>query len=335
MKTLSLVFMILGTFLGAGFVSGKEIATYFSCYGVGGVFGIIFATILFFVLIYFFLSVSSYVNSFSFFTTYYFGKFSKFITMLFMLCLLILISSMFAGNRELANILHIDKWVVIILTTLLCFAIVLKNVKGISVINLIFMPIILIVLLINCLPNKIILPSTMQNCILPIFSGINYIFINIVSLGVFIVEIGCKFSKKQKIIASIISSAVVGIFLLIINNSIYGLGIEYLSMPMLYISKSKNLMLYTLTIISIWVGLFTTLISCVFVVSNYINLYIKQKVFSIILTLLLGIVFSFIGFDIIVGYVYWIISGVGVLMVFKMLFKEKETHKIYHCDKIL
>ena len=91
MRVFSLVFMILGSLLGAGFVSGKEIATYFSTYGRFSVLGIFLLTILIFLLLIFFLSISNKVSSFREFVFKYFGKQGDFLNFLFAFTMLIFI----------------------------------------------------------------------------------------------------------------------------------------------------------------------------------------------------------------------------------------------------
>ena len=47
-KCFGLIWIIIGTFIGAGFVSGKEIYNYFSRFGILSIFMIVLATFLFY-----------------------------------------------------------------------------------------------------------------------------------------------------------------------------------------------------------------------------------------------------------------------------------------------
>ena len=49
---LKIVFVIIGTLIGAGFASGKEIYTFFYSYGEKGIFGIIISSLLIGIIIY-------------------------------------------------------------------------------------------------------------------------------------------------------------------------------------------------------------------------------------------------------------------------------------------
>ena len=46
MSILKVVFVIIGTLIGAGFASGQEIYTFFFSYGINGIFGIIVSGII-------------------------------------------------------------------------------------------------------------------------------------------------------------------------------------------------------------------------------------------------------------------------------------------------
>lgn len=58
-KTLASVLSILGCVLGAGFISGAEINSFFLRFGLSGILGIVISTILFSLIVYFVISASS------------------------------------------------------------------------------------------------------------------------------------------------------------------------------------------------------------------------------------------------------------------------------------
>lgn len=324
MKVISLVFMILGCFLGAGFVSGREIASYFSRFGDFSTIAILIAGGLFFLTLYWFLMLSSKANNFSAFIDIYFGKCGIIITSLFSLCLFILIGSMLAGTRSIANSLNVSSIFITIFTIIICFFSVIGNEKVLSKINLFLMPIILVVILIICGPNINIISLVVEQVFVPLVSASNYVFINIVTLGLFVLEIGSKYTNKQKLWASIISSVIIVFFMLIINNSIIINNLVYSSMPVLEMAKNKGNLLTILTAITIWGGIFTTITSCVFVLSNFINKIFKNYKLTVFLILSSALFFSWVGFDFIVSYIYSIIGVIGIVFVIFIAKKERE-----------
>ena len=46
MEIMKVVFVIIGTFVGAGLASGQEVQTFFFCYGIKGMIGIVISSML-------------------------------------------------------------------------------------------------------------------------------------------------------------------------------------------------------------------------------------------------------------------------------------------------
>ena len=328
MRVFSLVMLIVGGFIGAGFASGREIATYFSKFGKASYLGVIIAMLILFLLVYFFLMLSEKFNSFGDLIKSIFGKFSRFINLLFIMCILIIVSTMIAGSGEVAQSLGFNKIIVMCITVLLTYFITIGNVKSIDMVSKILVPIMLIIIIYIGLSSKG--ESTIFNgkYMSSIISGISYIFINIISLGLFILSIGKKYTKKQKIMASLLVSLIIGIVLAILNYSILKNDVISSSMPVLELSKNKGFYLYLITTITIWLALLTTLISNVYILKNYLSKFISNDYFLVFLILILGALLSFFGFEFMVNYVYMFIGGVGLLLVLKLIIKEKEAIKI-------
>lgn len=317
------VCMIMGCFLGAGFVSGREIASYFSKFGNSSIYAIIVAVLLLFILIFAFLFLSSKVTSGMAFCKYYFGKWYKLVYFLMSISVLIVLGSMFAGTEALGRTLDICPPVFVILIAILSCLILMGNIKSLQKINLFLIPFIL--LMVVCVTwQKVARVNFTGNILFAIASGGNYVFINIVSLGMFLLEIGHKYTLKERILISIISSMIIGVMLYLINNAILGNMLIDETFPTLVLASS-NRVLYICMHLSIFFGLFTTLISNALVFSNYLETFIHSRFLSCLCTLILGLILSLFGFKAIIGYVYWIIGLIGGIMLLGVVFKEKGT----------
>ena len=313
MKILSAVCLILGCFLGAGFVSGREVAYYFSRFGEMSYLPCIVCGVLFFILTMFFFIISSKVSNTSEFFSMYFKKCATVVEWLFAICIVIFIGSMIAGTSALADCLGYNKLVFVMFTMILTFLVVNKNIQGISNINTILVPILILVLCLTIRNGEYPFSSSNEP-ILSMFYGAAYVFINIVSLGLIIIEIGYKYTFKEKVIVSIISTTIIVGLLLGINYSIISNNLVDAVMPNLVLSRS-NFLLYFVMQIAVYLGLFTTLISNTFLLSRFVNKYIRDKRLSIIFCLLMGLLISLCGFNNIVGFVYIFIGIVGVVIV--------------------
>lgn len=323
MKILTLIFLLFGCFVGAGFVSGKEVAVYFSVFGKNSIYGILILGVIIFFLLIFFLSLSNKVSSFNDFINKYFGKAGIFLNFLFAISMLIFIGSMFAGNYILAECLHINKILFVCVSIVLTFVFVNGNVKAMGKLNLILMPIVISILLYFTFTTNFGCgeESSFSLCV---FSSISYALINIVPLGIFILDIGGekKLSKKDIILTSLIVSLILIILLLIYNNAIILNDLQDVSMPILYLIRGNQFFLSVFALMSLYLGMLTTLISCVYVFANYLNIYIKDYKRSTMLSIFFGLIISFLGFDSIVDYVYIFIGIIGLFVVTFIMIKE-------------
>lgn len=338
MKILKTTCLILGCFLGAGFVSGREIASYFSIFKGYSIIGIIIVMFLLFFLIKLFFALSKNTSTFSGFVNNYFGESGKVVNWMLALSLFILIGSMFAGSMALSKTINFNEFLFALMTGGACYFVVVGNLKLLENINFILVPIIILVLVFVCgLHNT--LPSVnnaqFNDIILSMICSTNYVLMNIVTLGLLILETGGNYTKKEATIISIISSLVVCVLLFICNSAIIKYDVVSTALPVLTIATTKGFLVWAITALTIWIGLFTTIISCVFVLSRFLGNYIKNIKLNIIVILVTTMLFSMCGFVRIVSYIYWIIGGVGLILVFSVIhkkFKSKITsfkHKKY------
>ena len=261
----------------------------------------------------FFFSVSSTVKSAREFMSVYFQKYSWIIEWLFAICLVIFVGSMIAGTASLAGGLGYNQLFVVLVTILLTYLVVCKNIQGISKINLILVPVLILSLSLTITHGEYV-PSVCNNLVTAMLSSGAYVFINIVSLAFLIIEIGHKYSYRQQLVISIVSTVIIVGLLLGINYAIISNNLISSIMPNLVLS-ARNKLLYLVMQISIYIGLFTTLISNTFLLSEFVCKYIHKKSLAILISLLLGGIISICGFDNIVGFVYIFIGIVGIIIV--------------------
>lgn len=327
MKIFNGICLIVGAFLGAGFVSGREVASYFSRFGSISNVAIIFTSLLFSLIIFFFLSISSKVHSFDEFSKKYFGKTSELVNWLFAFSLMILVSSMFAGASSLAKNLGVSSILFLCVTFILCFFIIKKELGFLTKLNMLLVPLFIFILL-SIADCKIIAISNFSSIAKAISSGVSYVFINIVTLGFFVLEIGSNYTKKQKIWISIGCGVLIGVLLFIVNNTILTGSVVEESMPNLNLAKKHNLLLIVFEI-CIYLAILSTLITNAYVLIKFINKYIKNLTLSVLLILTTGLTISILGFEVIVGYIYSIIAIVGFVIIIISLIEEKKNRKIF------
>lgn len=140
--------IFIGTIIGAGFATGKEIVEFFSQFGFTGFLAVLVAGFLFFFFGYRIMITSLRAGTSDLFSynEWLFGKsFSKFFNVAIFFMLVAVTGVMIAGAGEVLYVqFGLDKWIGMVLTVILGFIVLLVGMKGLSVVNQIVVPVIII-----------------------------------------------------------------------------------------------------------------------------------------------------------------------------------------------
>lgn len=320
MRVFLLVSVIMGSFLGAGFASGKEVMTYFTFWGESSMLGIIIASITFFLGLSFFFWLSNKVDSMDKLFGEYFGRFDRVFRGLFSLCIFILVATMFAGASSIADIIHINPLFIVLPTMLVVFLCNYFSLRGLEWFNAVLVPTMIVIMLLVYTGFDCHLGCTFSFG--ASVSAINYVSINMMMLGMLILEVGHKYTRKEKLITSIICSVGIGVLLFICNCGLRGVDF-LLDMPMLYLAGVKGNLISTLACVAIWLALLTSIFSNVFILDNYLAGVIRNRALRLIVIIIGAYIFSLIGFDIMIAYMYSIIGILGFILIVWVIIKER------------
>ena len=134
----------VGTVVGAGFATGKEIVEFFSQFGLLGLLEIIIAGYLF---IYFgnkmmLSSLKSNSQDYFAYNRWLFGRrFSPILNILFFTMLLGVTAVMLAGSGEVIfEQFHMQKWIGMVITSVFAIIVMLWGIKGLSLVNMFVVP---------------------------------------------------------------------------------------------------------------------------------------------------------------------------------------------------
>lgn len=323
------VFVIIGTIIGAGFASGKELYIFFFQYGFNGMVGIIITTILFTVVIYKTLSISNKKQIYN----YNELKINSQIKHTMSTFLLISFYIMIAGFAAFVNQeLNIPSIIGSILITSICYITFIKGVNGIIKANAILIPVLILVLIHTCYKNVDIVMQkinffniNMQNAnsIFEsskwILRALEYVGYNSIILIPILINIE-KTNKKNGWIA-IISGIIffimaIGIIILLYqaNNSQILLEIPTINIVSQYGKIYKYIFQFIIA-----VSIYTSAISAGYgFLQNEENnkaKYIKKT----ILILISAIFISVIGFTYLVEILYPLFGLLGIIQIIMIL----------------
>ena len=253
---LKIVFVIIGTMIGAGFASGKEIYLFFFSFGIEGVVGLLISAIITGITIYKTLEIinKNNIKTYKEFV-YYLGKrknnnnnnkkIGNVINVVVNSFILVSFFIMIAGFGTYFNQTYgIPKIFGGIALAIFCFFVFMTSTKGIVKVNSLIVPILIITVLIIGITNILNLPSgdldkyiIRQNNSSFILSSITYSSYNsILLIPVLITLRNYLKDKKQILKITVISSFII----LILSSSIFFLftkidvDIKNLEMPAVY-----------------------------------------------------------------------------------------------------
>lgn len=322
MKQLNIIFLIIGTIIGAGFLSGKEIVVFFANYGY---YSYIFIVPMFFTLYYLFyklllLGSKTKINDIDTLNHLIFNKKNKITKWFSFFSFIILSSTMFSAIPTGFNLntfsiqqVFLLMFIAIIMCIALCY-----DISIITKLCTFAIPVILVVLSIVCFSNfstaSYVLTS---NIILLPYSIITYICRNIFLSYYIIAKSSFGYNQKQCKQISFWSSFILCLFTTIIITVLLS-NPELLdcSMPLLTLSASNNL-LYIVFFVCLLFAIITTLISSLITLKSFFNF--KSNYLNIVVPVIICATLSIIKFDYFVTYLYPLIGVFGFYLVFYLM----------------
>lgn len=317
-KIFSAVMIVIGTVIGSGFASGKEIAVFFSRFGAVSYFFIPLTFFAFFGIIYAFFSLGEKaLNKLSS---------SKLFSIVCITISLIFTASMFAGTiNVLPNNLFVKIGFALILFVICC-RVSKKGVPMLAKLNNFIIPITLVCMIIVLisnfgLPNFSSLQG--QNAFAGLFFAVLYWVLNFSTSGVVIAKTGLEMTKRQKVWASFVSSLILSVFLLLTNFVLLSKPASMEEgMPLVFLSSGVIGILIRFVVFS---GCITTLFSLVFTTSETLKKFnISQKPVYFI-SIVFPAIFSLFGFGAIVSFLYPFASVLGVLLLIVLFFTPQKN----------
>lgn len=339
--------VIIGTLVGAGFASGKEIHIFFVKYGIPGLVGAIISSSLTALIIYCIILIVK---------TYNLQNNNEFVEK---------ITEKKRGSAVIKNVINIflliSFWVMcagfctffkqefnipIICTAtgvaIIVYLLLMKNIDGIIKLNTIMVPIMIIIIIFiatknNQTINIINEGTTAKQWWLAILSSILYTSYNSITLIPIIISMKecVKDKKNLRWMSSIVFLLILALIICIIKMLIQTtINVEQIEIPILTILNTYGRTEKLLYAIVIVVAIFTSAISAGYGVLENIKGRKRYKRIALLICLL-EIPISYIGFGKLVEAVYPTFGVIGILqivLIFSFVFKQRKTlnSKIYN-----
>lgn len=290
-KGLSAVFQVaavfIGTIVGAGLASGKEITQFFTTYGYKSFAGIILCGIIYIAVSKMFIEIStkynleSYNELINLISPGVLGKLTDIFTSFFLLSGAAII---LAGSGALLNqYFGISKLVGIALMALLAFVILMRDTDGLIEVNSIIVPSLIFVIAsifvlylvfskdLMTLDHIKSIPYSKKNWFL---STILYAGFNLLSCSGVLVPLSKEIKHNKTLIWGVSLGAISLTILCLAINLLLMLNVPYIykyEIPLLYIAHRFGSFLQIMLLFIIWLEMFSTVVSDVYSVSKMLQ----------------------------------------------------------------
>lgn len=321
---LHLAAVYIGLVIGAGFASGREIMEYFNIPNLHHNRGVVIATLLLTLVCYRILRRAYQYRLFTCkeYLTSLCGPLAPWVNR-FLLCYLFCgFFTMLAGCGALLNqSLMLPSWLGSFLLLILCFAVLVFDLKGIIALNLLLVPCMIGGILFLCFAGILTAePVFASGSIVKgtLLSAICYVSYNTVSAPTVLVPLAKDTTPKSIRIAAWTGGLVLGslIFLIWTCQSLYFPILENSEIPLLHlaalIGRSEKL-LYTAVL---FMAITTTAVSEGFGILSQIPFSSrKERVIGVLLFCLAAYPFSLIGFSSLIKYIYGLFGILGIFLM--------------------
>ena len=329
MSTIKVFLIFFGTIVGAGFASGREVYIYFARFGFWGLVMTIVAGITFFLLGYIFLQLGKNckADSLTDFFKLLFGKFAHIFEIIIIFSYIIVLGAMFAGFDSLQGIIfqNFDFPIISIIGALLCVVTVLGGIDKISKLNGILLPLLLIFLFAiftvaifktSNFNFENIFNFSYSSLLNSIGCCIIFVCSNMFLTGFILMKTGSNTTKNVDKKASVLTGIVLTVITFLSSLSIIlnPVSIQY-DMPFVYLAFGVSNIFVILSVVILWLAIFTTAVATMFTISWWLNGYINDKHISIAITCLVSFLLSRVGFSVIIDFFYPLTGFMDIVFV--------------------
>lgn len=320
---------VVGTIIGAGFVTGKEIATFFSRFGNIGIATSILAFPLF--IFAFYVALTSKQNANHTKTNIWQSA------VFFLANWVVSLAMVSASVSVLSQLIPLPHFVMLPLFFLLQFFVLLKDAKAYAIICAVLIPLLIVFLLYVAFQSIVIDPTMFE------FSGtknsfalwfcIIYVATNFLIGYPIFGEIGKKMKRKEAIFVAIASSAIIVFVIAVFNFALLGTpNSVYVEMPVFVLFASLSPLLIIFIKSFAFLGMITTLFATqqgiLKIIDEQMKTYHSRKTKSAVVCLM-SLIGCLINFSQIVEVLYPMLGVIGLFLFFILYFKPNTKSSVF------
>ncbi len=333
-----IAFTFIGTVVGAGFASGKELLVFFVQYGVQGLIGILLATLLFtwagtqVMLVSHRIQARSYQDI----SAYLFGKTLGLLFHVLLLIVLLGTTSVMlaASGAVFIETFQFPSQAGIWLTMICIYLVAHRGLHAIHSVNSVFVPLLIAftcyIFIHHVKPWEPLLDDgVLVESVRPlvwISSPLYYVSLNVALAQAVLVPIG-KESKREGplIYGGVLGGLGIGLLLLLGYLSIrtHMPEIQQADMPMIYLLSGSGRGMSILFTLLVYAEIFSTLIANVYGLAQQLQRFLVLSTSLLILFILVVCYFvSFIGFSSLLSFLYPLFGQIVIIFLLMLLYRQ-------------
>ncbi|WP_339228554.1 hypothetical protein NSQ77_02025 [Oceanobacillus sp. FSL K6-2867] len=328
----------IGTVVGAGFATGKEIVAFFSVHGTFGAIGIVITGFLFIIIGTKIMIISARIGAYSYqeLNIYLFGEKGGKVVNLFMFIVVICVTSvMLSGaGAVFREQLGLSFQLGIMVTIILCYLVVLKGMKGILAINSYIVPIMILFSLfvfVSIFSGRTdgligqVMASIQTQSWEWIISPFTYSSFNLMTALVVLVPLGNEI-RDERILKWGGFIGGLGLFFILIMShfslSAFPATFNY-DIPMAEIVKLFGSMIHVFFLIVIFGEIFNTVAGNVFGITRQLKAALGLRYqYAVLIILFVIFIISQAGYGKLLTVLYPLFGYLGLFMLFLLIFKR-------------
>lgn len=328
----------VGTVVGAGFATGKEIVTFFSMHGALGTISVAISGFLFIVVGTKIMVISARIEAYSFqdFNVYLFGNKVGRVVNLFVFIVVICVTSVILSGAGAVfhEQLGLPYQLGIIATLVICYIVILKGLKGIYAINAYIVPLMVIFILfvsisiVEQYPHELlvkIMPTQFSEHLSWTVSPLTYSAFNIMTAQVVLVPLGKEIRDEKILRWGGFWGGLILFFILMSNHISLSAFPETFSheIPMAEIVKHFGTFIHILFLLVIYGEIFNSVVGNVFGITRQLNASFKVRYHHAVLIILFVIfLISQAGYGKLLSVMYPLIGSIGLILLVFIMFKK-------------
>jgi uncharacterized membrane protein YkvI len=330
----------VGTVVGAGFATGKEIVEFFSRFGFFGLISILMSGYLFIALGSKLMRMAAHIDAKSYqeFNEYLFGKWPSRVINVFMLFMLLGVSAvMLSGaGAVFEEQLGLPKTAGVFLTIFLSFIVMLVGTKGLYAVNTFVVPLMITFSIILML-FSVQMPNFMQQLLFiphaddgwkSVIAPFSYVALNLGLSQAVLVPIATEVKDDWTIKwGGILGGAALTIILIASHFTLIMLpNLELYNIPMAIVMRNLAPFLYGIFVLVIYGEIFTSVIGNVFGLDRQLKQYMSiPTMISVTLIFVVSYLISLVNYGTLLSYLYPLFGYICMIFFILLWLKPLPT----------